>query len=190
MSFFSKSGIDSPPFMERSGTFGPGELPSCMRSCVTIDLSGPRDAPGSTFGAGELPSCSCSSLTIELGVNRRGGEKRESARSRENCDDLVRHHVFHLHNFKLSRSDLRSLGDKLLRRHHRPTSGSYAEKVLRFRFPKSDNCNSDACTHLGQPIPGRGARLKVDQLRKSSPRYGFPSRCERLYDWQEAVARG
>jgi hypothetical protein len=57
-SFCSMLGIDSPPFSEREGTFGPAELLSCILSCTIIGLSDPLDAPGSTTApAGLLSSC-------------------------------------------------------------------------------------------------------------------------------------
>jgi hypothetical protein len=57
-SFCSMLGIDSPPFSEREGTFGPAELLICILSCTTIGLSVPLDAPGSTtVPAALLRSC-------------------------------------------------------------------------------------------------------------------------------------
>ena len=40
-SFCSILGIDSPPFSEREGTFGPAELLICILSCTTVGLSVP-----------------------------------------------------------------------------------------------------------------------------------------------------
>ena len=57
-SFCSILGINSPPFSEREGTFGPAELLICILSCTTIGLSVPLDAPGSTSilaGIPEIP---------------------------------------------------------------------------------------------------------------------------------------
>src|SRR5262249_7174840 len=122
MSFFSRSGIESPPCREREGTFGPGGLPSCMRSWVTIDLSEPCDAPGSTSGAVELLSCSCSSLTIDSALAAEAAKSAralEAARTAMSFVDtmFVTSKISNCHDLTFDR-----LRDKLFRRHHRPAA--------------------------------------------------------------------